>query len=92
MLIDAMVDMVEMVYILNKYRQDYFVPSKWIYTEKSISHWYKLGSRQIDIRLVMHIVIAWKLENLCEVQNTACSKVMLYLLLVKDVEDVDLHV
>ena len=45
MLIDAMVDMVEMVYILNKYRQDYFVPSKWIYTEKSISHWYKLGSR-----------------------------------------------
>ena len=86
-LIDDMVD------IYNRHREDNFVPSEWICVDESISRWYGLGGKWINIGLPMYVAIDRKPENGCEIQNSACGRsgIMMRLRIVKHIESEDLH-
>lgn len=77
----------------NKHCQDCFVPSNLILVDESISRWYGQGGFWVNEGLHQYVVIDWKPENGCEIQNAACgwSGVMIQLKLVKTKEEEDSH-
>jgi hypothetical protein len=73
----------------NNYRKNYFIPSRTICVDDSISRWYGQGGCWINIGLPMYMAIDCKPENGCEIQNVAYgnSGVMLRLKLVKTAKE-----
>ena len=77
----------------NEHRATTFIPSDVICIDESMSKWYGLGGRWINIGLPMYVAIDRKLVNGCEIQNVCCgrSRIMMQIKIVETAEEEDTH-
>ena len=73
----------------NEYRTQLFSPPDLIYSDESISRWYRQGGHWINFVLPMYVAIERKPENGAEIQNYAYGRagIMMRLRIVKSAKN-----
>ena len=73
----------------NEHRSTWFIPSKRICVDESMSEWYGLGGNWISMGLPVYVAIERKPVYGCEIQNACCgrSRIMMQIKVVVSSEE-----